>query len=246
MVREARCSSRLDSDTKPSTCCCLLAQRTEPNFTSNDLGKVTVPTTICDGQYDEIIRRDHTERLARARSSRASSRLPGCIQTDGKVPGKGVSFPITAIDCGVPVTASEAGVISGHGTVRENIFMNETGLQKKFDDISGLQKHLFFPRLKKDIACGTVFSAVRKNEIHFYHSGGRLCVYRGGRMFTNNRNLKRLDKGKSRDVAIPEDELSLELYDDIKDQCRERRTSCGKLGARSPRSTRELLGPSTS
>jgi hypothetical protein len=100
--------------------------------------------------------------------------------------------------------------------------MNETGLQKKFDDISGLQKHLFFPRLKKDIACGTVFPAVRKNEIRFYHSGGRLCVYRGGRMFTNNRYLKRLDKGKSKDVAISEHKLSLELYDDIKDQCRER------------------------
>lgn len=43
-----------------------LMWHTEPHFTSNDLGKVTVPTTICDGEYDEIIRRDHTERLARA------------------------------------------------------------------------------------------------------------------------------------------------------------------------------------
>jgi pimeloyl-ACP methyl ester carboxylesterase len=43
-----------------------LMWHTEPNFTSNDLGKVTVPTMICDGEYDEIIRWDDNQRLAQA------------------------------------------------------------------------------------------------------------------------------------------------------------------------------------
>ena len=37
---------------------------TEPNFTSQNLASMKQPTTISDGEYDEIIRRDHTEKLA--------------------------------------------------------------------------------------------------------------------------------------------------------------------------------------
>jgi pimeloyl-ACP methyl ester carboxylesterase len=40
--------------------------RTEPNFTKRSLAAVKVPTTIADGEHDEIIRRDHTESMARA------------------------------------------------------------------------------------------------------------------------------------------------------------------------------------
>jgi pimeloyl-ACP methyl ester carboxylesterase len=39
--------------------------RREPNFTERNLAAVKVPTTISDGEYDEIIKRDHTERMAR-------------------------------------------------------------------------------------------------------------------------------------------------------------------------------------
>jgi pimeloyl-ACP methyl ester carboxylesterase len=40
--------------------------RTEPNFTKQKLAAVNLPTTISDGEYDEIIKRDHTEMMAHA------------------------------------------------------------------------------------------------------------------------------------------------------------------------------------
>jgi pimeloyl-ACP methyl ester carboxylesterase len=43
-----------------------LMWRREPNFGAKSLADVTIPTTVSDGEYDEIIRRDHTERLASA------------------------------------------------------------------------------------------------------------------------------------------------------------------------------------
>ena len=42
-----------------------LMWRTEPNFSAKDLAGVKVVTVIADGEYDEIIRRDHTEAMAR-------------------------------------------------------------------------------------------------------------------------------------------------------------------------------------
>ncbi len=39
---------------------------TQPNFTAEELARITAPTMIADGEYDEMIRRDHTEALARA------------------------------------------------------------------------------------------------------------------------------------------------------------------------------------
>jgi len=38
----------------------------QPNFTTGDLARITAPTMIADGEYDEWIRREHTETLARA------------------------------------------------------------------------------------------------------------------------------------------------------------------------------------
>jgi pimeloyl-ACP methyl ester carboxylesterase len=40
--------------------------RREPNFTMQNLAAVTATTTISDGEYDEIIKRDHAELMARA------------------------------------------------------------------------------------------------------------------------------------------------------------------------------------
>jgi pimeloyl-ACP methyl ester carboxylesterase len=40
--------------------------RTEPNMTAPMLGRVKAPTTISDGEHDEIIRREHTARMAAA------------------------------------------------------------------------------------------------------------------------------------------------------------------------------------
>jgi pimeloyl-ACP methyl ester carboxylesterase len=39
--------------------------RREPKYTMQNLAAVKVPTTIADGEYDEIIRRGHTEQIAR-------------------------------------------------------------------------------------------------------------------------------------------------------------------------------------
>ena len=38
--------------------------RTEPNFTKQKLGSLKVPTTISDGDHDEIIKLEHTKRIA--------------------------------------------------------------------------------------------------------------------------------------------------------------------------------------
>ena len=39
---------------------------TQPNFSVQQLASIKLPVTISDGEYDEIIKRDHTERMARA------------------------------------------------------------------------------------------------------------------------------------------------------------------------------------
>lgn len=38
---------------------------TEPDFTPEELGRIRVPTLIADGENDTVIRREHTEELAR-------------------------------------------------------------------------------------------------------------------------------------------------------------------------------------
>jgi pimeloyl-ACP methyl ester carboxylesterase len=43
-----------------------LMWRSEPNFTKQNLAGIRTPTTISDGEYDEIIKRDHTKRMALA------------------------------------------------------------------------------------------------------------------------------------------------------------------------------------
>jgi pimeloyl-ACP methyl ester carboxylesterase len=37
----------------------------QPDYTPQQLGRITVPTMIVDGEYDEAIKREHTEELAR-------------------------------------------------------------------------------------------------------------------------------------------------------------------------------------
>jgi pimeloyl-ACP methyl ester carboxylesterase len=38
--------------------------RSEPNFTKQNLATITSPTTISDGEFDEIIKPEHTRRMA--------------------------------------------------------------------------------------------------------------------------------------------------------------------------------------
>ena len=42
-----------------------LMQRTQPNFSAQDLARISVPVTIVHSEHDEFIKRDHAEYLAR-------------------------------------------------------------------------------------------------------------------------------------------------------------------------------------
>lgn len=105
--------------------------------------------------------------------------------------------------------------------------MSESGLQRSFSnsDVEGLHAHPLFSKagLREDLASGEVFPAIRKDEVHFYHGGARLCVYKDDHMESNNRYLEIPDNGKSRDVRIPADWFSSDRYDELKTNCREYR-----------------------
>ncbi|HLY54438.1 MAG TPA: hypothetical protein VKS60_02705 [Stellaceae bacterium] len=95
--------------------------------------------------------------------------------------------------------------------------MTASGLQKRLDsdDERGLKKSPLFPLLERDIRKGAVFPAIRKGEIHFYHCGGRLCLFRKGRFYTASRYFGEL--GESRDIAV---KLNTETYETVKNGCR--------------------------
>jgi pimeloyl-ACP methyl ester carboxylesterase len=38
---------------------------TQPDYSAEQLGRITVPTMIADGEHDEGIKREHTEEMAR-------------------------------------------------------------------------------------------------------------------------------------------------------------------------------------
>jgi hypothetical protein len=99
--------------------------------------------------------------------------------------------------------------------------MTGAGLQKYFRDVKDLLAHTFFNEtgLNKDVADGEVFPAIRKNEVHFYYGGARLCVYKGKQMYTNKRYLG-IREGKSRDVRIPEGWYTPDNYGKLKETCK--------------------------
>ncbi len=43
-----------------------LMQRTQPNYSAHDLAQISVPVAIVQGEYEEFIKRDHAEYLARS------------------------------------------------------------------------------------------------------------------------------------------------------------------------------------
>lgn len=43
-----------------------LMQKTQPNFSADDLGKISVPVAIVHSEYDEFIKQEHAEYLARS------------------------------------------------------------------------------------------------------------------------------------------------------------------------------------
>lgn len=54
-----------------------LMQRTQPNYSVNDLAEIRVPVTIVQSEYDEFIKREHAEYLAQSISGAEYVFLPG-------------------------------------------------------------------------------------------------------------------------------------------------------------------------
>jgi pimeloyl-ACP methyl ester carboxylesterase len=54
-----------------------LMQRTQPNYTADDLGRIAVPVLSVLGEHDEFIKREHAEYLARAIPGASFKLLPG-------------------------------------------------------------------------------------------------------------------------------------------------------------------------
>jgi pimeloyl-ACP methyl ester carboxylesterase len=54
-----------------------LMQRTQPNYSADDLGKIRVPVTIVHSEHDEFIKREHAEYLARTIPDAEFIYLPG-------------------------------------------------------------------------------------------------------------------------------------------------------------------------
>ena len=54
-----------------------LMQRTQPNYSADDLAQIGVPVTIVHSEHDEFIRREHAEYLARSIPNAEFIYLPG-------------------------------------------------------------------------------------------------------------------------------------------------------------------------
>jgi pimeloyl-ACP methyl ester carboxylesterase len=54
-----------------------LMQRTQPNYSAHDLAEISVPVAIVQSEYDEFIKRDHAEYLARSIPGAEFVYLPG-------------------------------------------------------------------------------------------------------------------------------------------------------------------------
>lgn len=52
-------------------------QRTQPNYSANDLAQISVPVTIVQSEHDEFIKREHAEYLARTIPNAEFVHLPG-------------------------------------------------------------------------------------------------------------------------------------------------------------------------
>ncbi|HTP10486.1 MAG TPA: alpha/beta hydrolase [Anaerolineae bacterium] len=54
-----------------------LMQRTQPNFSADDLARINIPVAIVQSEYDEFIKREHAEYLARSIPGAEFVSLPG-------------------------------------------------------------------------------------------------------------------------------------------------------------------------
>ena len=82
-----------------------------------------------------------------------------------------------------------------------------------------------YDRIKSDIAEGLVFPALRENEIHLYHEGGRAFQIKPKSVYTAHKS-----KSVAGKASLPE--LTPELYADIKNRCKEHNCGRRKTGER--------------
>ena len=66
--------------------------------------------------------------------------------------------------------------------------------QSQIDKMTCGDNAELFARLKADVLNGTVFPAVRKNELHFYYKGGCLYKFAGG-TFKRDKNFEKFGEG---------------------------------------------------
>ena len=52
-------------------------QKTQPNYSANDLAQISVPVAIVHSEHDEFIKREHAEYLARSIPDAEFIELPG-------------------------------------------------------------------------------------------------------------------------------------------------------------------------
>jgi pimeloyl-ACP methyl ester carboxylesterase len=52
-------------------------QRTQPNYSANDLARISVPVAIAHSEHDEFIKREHAEYLAQSIPRAEFIHLPG-------------------------------------------------------------------------------------------------------------------------------------------------------------------------
>ena len=71
-----------------------------------------------------------------------------------------------------------------------------------------------YEEIRSDIAAGTVFPALRENEIHLYHEGGRIFRITPRSTYTHSRYV---DKQGNREVSL--NDLAPEHYESIKECC---------------------------
>ena len=89
----------------------------------------------------------------------------------------------------------------------------------------------FLTKLKPDILSGTVFSAIRRNYMDFYHKGG--CLFRFQKEFTTHRKYASVVQSKSDYVSENDLQKNVRLIQDFAEGYEEIKQTSYQEGKRS-------------
>ena len=105
--------------------------------------------------------------------------------------------------------------------------MSKSILERYWRGPSVLRNHNVVSCVLKEIQCdiraGSVFPALRENEIHLYHEGGRLLRIRPQSAYSHSKYARGCGSGE---VSLPPGWLTSAKYEELKDRCRERNSKC--------------------